>query len=102
MRHPPVQRLQGDVGSLQEFLESSIFAIGDLALLVGIIVVLVALDLECLQAIASDERRDHCPAKPCDGQLVLYLRLDVQGDLVAPVAVEGADVLDLQVAAVSS
>jgi ATP-binding cassette subfamily B protein len=41
-----MSRLQGDVGSLQEFLESSIFAIGDLALLVGIIIVLLALDLE--------------------------------------------------------
>ena len=41
-----MSRLQGDVGSLQEFLESSIFAVGDLALLVGIVVVLLALDLE--------------------------------------------------------
>jgi ATP-binding cassette subfamily B protein len=41
-----MSRLQGDVGALQEFLESSIFAIGDLALLAGIIVVLLALDLE--------------------------------------------------------
>ena len=41
-----MSRLQGDVGSLQEFLESSIFAIGDLALLLGIIIVLLALDLE--------------------------------------------------------
>ena len=41
-----MSRLQGDVGSLQEFLESSIFAIGDLALLIGIIFVLLAMDLE--------------------------------------------------------
>ena len=41
-----MSRLQGDVGSLQEFLESSIFAVGDLALLVGIVIVLLALDLE--------------------------------------------------------
>ncbi|MSQ50828.1 MAG: ABC transporter ATP-binding protein [Betaproteobacteria bacterium] len=41
-----MSRLQGDVGSLQEFLESSIFALGDLALLVGIVFVLLALDLE--------------------------------------------------------
>lgn len=41
-----MSRLQGDVGSLQEFLETSIFAIGDLALLIGIIFVLLALDLE--------------------------------------------------------
>ena len=41
-----MSRLQGDVGALQEFLESSIFAIGDLALLVGIIIVMLALDLQ--------------------------------------------------------
>ncbi|HET6492722.1 MAG TPA: ABC transporter ATP-binding protein, partial [Burkholderiales bacterium] len=41
-----MSRLQGDVGSLQEFFESSIFAIGDLALLAGIVIVLLALDLE--------------------------------------------------------
>jgi ATP-binding cassette, subfamily B, multidrug efflux pump len=41
-----MSRLVGDVGSLQEFLESSIFAIGDLALLIGIVVVLLALDME--------------------------------------------------------
>jgi len=40
-----MSRLQGDVGSLQEFLESSIFALGDLALLVGIVIVLLAMDL---------------------------------------------------------
>ena len=39
-----MSRLQGDVGSLQEFLESSIFAIGDFVLLIGIIVVLLVLD----------------------------------------------------------
>ena len=41
-----MSRLQGDVGSLQEFLESSIFALGDLALLLGIVIVLLALDLK--------------------------------------------------------
>ena len=41
-----MSRLQGDVGALQEFFESSIFAIGDLALLAGIVVVLLALDLK--------------------------------------------------------
>jgi ATP-binding cassette subfamily B multidrug efflux pump len=41
-----MSRLQGDVGSLQEFLESSIFAIGDFVLLFGIVIVLVSLDLE--------------------------------------------------------
>lgn len=39
-----MSRLQGDVYALQEFLESSIFAIGDLVLLVGIVVALLSLD----------------------------------------------------------
>jgi len=39
-----MSRLQGDVNALQEFLESSIFAIGDMVLLFGIIVVLLTLD----------------------------------------------------------
>lgn len=39
-----MSRLQGDVNALQEFLETSIFAVGDLILLVGIIVVLLWLD----------------------------------------------------------
>ena len=39
-----MSRLQGDVYALQEFLESSIFAIGDLVLLFGIIGVLLLLD----------------------------------------------------------
>ncbi|WP_295458544.1 ABC transporter ATP-binding protein [uncultured Thiodictyon sp.] len=39
-------RLQGDVGSLQEFLENSVSAIGDLFLLIGIIVVLLGMDLK--------------------------------------------------------
>ncbi len=39
-----MSRLQGDVYALQEFLEASIFAIGDLVLLVGIVVVLLSLD----------------------------------------------------------
>ncbi|MCY1276093.1 putative ABC transporter ATP-binding protein [compost metagenome] len=38
-------RLQGDVGALQEFLENSLSALGDLFLLLGIVVVLLALDL---------------------------------------------------------
>ncbi len=37
-------RLQGDVNALQEFMESSISALGDLCLLLGIIVVLLLLD----------------------------------------------------------
>ena len=41
-----MSRLQGDVYALQEFLESSIFAVGDLVLLLGIIVVLLSLDFE--------------------------------------------------------
>jgi len=39
-----MSRLQGDVNSIQEFLETSIFAIGDFILLIGIIVVLLTLD----------------------------------------------------------
>ncbi len=41
-----MSRLQGDVYALQEFLESSIFAIGDLVLLLGIIAVLLSLDFQ--------------------------------------------------------
>ena len=40
-----MSRLQSDVNSLQEFLETSVFAVGDLVLLVGIITVLLVLDL---------------------------------------------------------
>ena len=40
-----MSRLQGDVNALQEFLETSIFAIGDLVLLIGIVTVLLFLDL---------------------------------------------------------
>ncbi len=40
-----MSRLQGDVHALQEFLESSIFAIGDIMLLLGIVVVLLTLNL---------------------------------------------------------
>src|SRR5262249_29265668 len=39
-----MSRIQGDVNSLQEFLETSIQAIGDLFLLIGIIVVLLWMD----------------------------------------------------------
>ncbi|MCB1742920.1 MAG: ABC transporter ATP-binding protein, partial [Gammaproteobacteria bacterium] len=39
-----MSRLQGDVNALQEFLETSIFAIGDLVLLLGIVTVLLWLD----------------------------------------------------------
>ena len=39
-----MSRLQGDVYALQEFLESSVFAVGDLVLLIGIMTVLVAMD----------------------------------------------------------
>ena len=39
-----MSRLQGDVHALQEFLETSVFAIGDLVLLVGITLVLLWLD----------------------------------------------------------
>jgi ATP-binding cassette subfamily B protein len=39
-----MSRLQGDVNSMQEFLETSVISIGDLVLLCGIVVVLLSLD----------------------------------------------------------
>lgn len=39
-----MSRLQGDVAALQEFLETSVFAIGDFVLITGIAIVLVAVD----------------------------------------------------------
>ena len=39
-----MSRLQGDVHALQEFLETSVFAIGDFVLLLGITIVLLVLD----------------------------------------------------------
>ncbi len=39
-----MSRLQGDVNSMQEFLETSVLAIGDLLLLIGIVVVMLWLD----------------------------------------------------------
>ena len=39
-------RLQGDVNALQEFLESTTGAVGDIALLIGITVVLLSMDLQ--------------------------------------------------------
>ena len=41
-----MSRLQGDVNSLQEFLENSITAFGDLVLLVGIVAIMLMLDTE--------------------------------------------------------
>ena len=41
-----MSRLQGDVNALQEFLETSIFAIGDFVLLIGIVAVLLVLDFQ--------------------------------------------------------
>jgi ATP-binding cassette subfamily B protein len=41
-----MSRLQGDVNSLQEFLENSVTALGDLVLLIGIVVIMLALNLE--------------------------------------------------------
>ena len=41
-----MSRLQGDVHALQQFLESSIFAVGDVVLLTGIIAVILTLHLE--------------------------------------------------------
>ncbi len=39
-----MSRLQGDVNSMQEFLETSVLSVGDIVLLFGIIVVLLTLD----------------------------------------------------------
>ncbi|MHA1159077.1 MAG: ABC transporter ATP-binding protein, partial [Alphaproteobacteria bacterium] len=39
-----MSRLQGDVNSMQEFLETVVISVGDLALLVGIVVVMLTLD----------------------------------------------------------
>lgn len=39
-----MSRLQGDVNSMQEFLETSVLSVGDMVLLVGIIVVMLYLD----------------------------------------------------------
>lgn len=39
-----MSRLQGDVNSMQEFLETSVISVGDAVLLVGIVVVLLSLD----------------------------------------------------------
>ncbi|SHF56234.1 ATP-binding cassette, subfamily B [Kaistia soli DSM 19436] len=39
-----MSRLQGDVNSMQEFMETSVLSIGDIALLAGIVVVLLWLD----------------------------------------------------------
>lgn len=41
-----MSRLMGDVNALQEFLETSVFAIGDILLLVGIVIVLLSLDTQ--------------------------------------------------------
>ena len=41
-----MSRLQGDVNSLQEFLENSVTALGDIVLLAGIVVIMLSLDLE--------------------------------------------------------
>ena len=41
-----MSRLQGDVNALQEFLENSITAIGDLVLLFGIVAIMLSLDFE--------------------------------------------------------
>jgi ATP-binding cassette subfamily B protein len=41
-----MSRLQGDVNALQEFLENSITAIGDLVLLAGIVVIMLVLDFQ--------------------------------------------------------
>lgn len=40
-----MSRLQGDINSMQEFLETSLFSLGDVALLFGIVLVMLWLDL---------------------------------------------------------
>ncbi|WP_343716074.1 ABC transporter ATP-binding protein [Inquilinus sp.] len=40
-----MSRLQGDVNSMQEFMETSVLSVGDIALLVGIITVMLLLDV---------------------------------------------------------
>jgi len=40
-----MSRLQGDVNSMQEFLETSVMSVGDMVLLVGIVVTLLLLDV---------------------------------------------------------
>jgi ATP-binding cassette subfamily B protein len=39
-----MSRLQGDVSSLQEFIDNSVTAVGDIVLLAGIVVIMLALD----------------------------------------------------------
>ena len=39
-----MSRLQGDVNSMQEFMETTVFSVGDVVLLIGIVVVLLWLD----------------------------------------------------------
>ncbi|MGV3652414.1 MAG: ABC transporter ATP-binding protein [Devosia sp.] len=39
-----MSRLQGDVNSMQEFLETSVLSVGDIVLLIGIVAVLLSLD----------------------------------------------------------
>jgi ATP-binding cassette subfamily B protein len=41
-----MSRLQGDVNSMQEFLETSVLSVGDMTLLVGIVVVMLTLDFK--------------------------------------------------------
>jgi ATP-binding cassette, subfamily B, multidrug efflux pump len=41
-----MSRLQGDVNSMQEFLETSVLSVGDMTLLIGIVVVMLSLDFK--------------------------------------------------------
>ena len=41
-----MSRLQGDVNSMQEFLETSVLSVGDLTLLIGIVFVMLSLDFK--------------------------------------------------------
>jgi ATP-binding cassette subfamily B protein len=48
-----MSRLQGDVNSMQEFLETSVLAIGDLLLLFGIVVVMLWLDWQLAMMVLT-------------------------------------------------
>ena len=61
-----MSRLQGDVNSMQEFLETSVMSVGDIVLLFGIVVVLLCARLP---ARAADARRPcrRCSSSACSG-----------------------------------
>ena len=64
-----MSRLQSDTGTLQEFLETSVFAIGDLVLLLGIVVTLLILDFDLgFLAPLCASRVPQSPGNKFDGQ----------------------------------